>query len=347
MAEIDDVVRGHLGKVGGQLPLLPRALRLVWDASRNWSLAWFAVLAVRGAIPAAIVYLSRLVVDSLVVVLGAGGSWETLRPAAIWIGLAVILMLAQVLLRSLGSYIQTVQSELLKDHIRGLIHRQSARVDLAFYDAADYYDHLFRARSAAEYRPIRILENLGGFFQNGVTLIAMIGILIPYGWWIPLVLVVSTLPAFYVVIYHKARLYAWRRKTTADERRTWYYDWLLTNRNNAAELRLFGLADHAQSVFRALRERLRGEQFALAKGESKAELWSGVSALAVTGGVTGWMVWRAGTGTATLGDVALFYQAFSQGQGITRSLMGHLGDIYTNSLFLGDLFEFLELEPSD
>jgi ATP-binding cassette, subfamily B, bacterial len=47
----------------------------------------------------------------------------------------------------------------------------------------------------------------------------------------------------------------------------------------------------------------------------------------------------------TLGDLALFYQAFYQGQSLMRTLLGNAGQIYANSLFLGNLFEFLGLEP--
>jgi ATP-binding cassette subfamily B protein len=58
-----------------------------------------------------------------------------------------------------------------------------------------------------------------------------------------------------------------------------------------------------------------------------------------------WMVWRAFMGQLTLGDLALFYQAFTQGQGLLRSLLGNVGRIYENILFLGNLFEFLETQP--
>jgi ATP-binding cassette subfamily B protein len=41
----------------------------------------------------------------------------------------------------------------------------------------------------------------------------------------------------------------------------------------------------------------------------------------------------------------MFYQAFSEGQRLTRSLLESVAQIYTNSLFLGTLFEFLALQP--
>jgi ATP-binding cassette subfamily B protein len=57
------------------------------------------------------------------------------------------------------------------------------------------------------------------------------------------------------------------------------------------------------------------------------------------------MVWRALLGLVTLGDLALFYQVLNRGQSLLRSLLENAGQIYANTLFLGNLFEFLDLEP--
>jgi ATP-binding cassette subfamily B protein len=170
-------------------------------------------------------------------------------------------------------------------------------------------------------------------------------VLIPYSPWLPLALFVSSLPVFAVVLRNRVFHHRWRRDTTADERHSWYYDWLLTARDTAAEVGLFGLGAHFRSAYQALRRRLRGQRLALARREGLTEALAGVFGLVVTGAAMFWMVWRAVLGLVTLGDLALFYQAFNQGQRLMRSLLGQVGEIYSNMLFLGDLFEFLELEP--
>jgi ATP-binding cassette subfamily B protein len=47
-----------------------------------------------------------------------------------------------------------------------------------------------------------------------------------------------------------------------------------------------------------------------------------------------------------LGELALFYQAFQQGLRLMRTLLDNAGQLYSNSLFLGNLFEFLALRPA-
>jgi ATP-binding cassette subfamily B protein len=68
-------------------------------------------------------------------------------------------------------------------------------------------------------------------------------------------------------------------------------------------------------------------------------------ALLIAGFALGVMVWRALTNAITLGELALIFAAFNQGQGLMRTLLENAGQLYGNSLFLGNLFEFLSLKP--
>jgi ATP-binding cassette, subfamily B, bacterial len=338
-------------KASAQLPYLPRALGLVWAAAPGLTAAWLGLLAVQGLLPAATVLLMRSLVDGLVALVGGGAAgrggatWEAAQPVVLVAALLAGVMLLGELLGSAANWVRTAQAAQVGDHIQALIHAQSAAVDLAFYESPAYQDRLHRARSEASYRPLALVENLGGLGQNGITLGAMAAVLLPYGAWLPVALVVSTLPALYVVLRHRRRHHTWWQRTTADERRAWYYDWLLTARETAAELRLFGLGDRFRTAYGALRRRLRGERLRLVRNEALARLAANGAALLVAGGAMAWMAWRALQGLATLGDLTLFYQAFQRGQGLMRSLLENLGQIYGNSLFLGDLFEFLGLVP--
>jgi ATP-binding cassette subfamily B protein len=345
MAERRILLKTTIRTAAARFRRLPPALLLVWSAARGWTLAWLGLLLTQGLLPVATVYLTRALVDALAAVIGAGGTWISLRPLVVLASLLAGTILLIDLLRGITNWVRTAQAELLTDHVTGLIHRQSLAADLAFYEWPEYYDHLHRARGEAGYRPVALLESMGSLLQNGITLLAMAAVLIPYGRWLPLVLLASTLPALYVVLHFTLRQHQWRLRTTPDERRTWYYYWVLTAGETAAEVRLFGLGDHFQSLYRVLRARLRRGRLRMARQEMLAELGASAVALLATGGAMAWMIWQALNGRATLGDLALFYQAFHQGQRLMQTLLQNVGQLYANSLFLGNLFEFLALEP--
>jgi ATP-binding cassette subfamily B protein len=242
--------------------------------------------------------------------------------------------------------IRTAQSEQVRDHISALIHQKSTALDLGFYETPEYHDRLHRARTDGATRPLALLENTGNLLQSGVTLGAMAAVLVQYGFWLPVALLISTLPAFYVALHYTMRQHDWRQRVTALERRTWYYDWLLTARETAAELRLYQRAPQYQSEYQTLRRRVRDDQLRLTREQTVAEVGAGALTFLTTGGVLAWMLWRALRHQVTLGDVALFWQAFSLGKGLARSLLDNAGQMYSNSLFLGNLFDFLALKPT-
>jgi ATP-binding cassette subfamily B protein len=328
-----------------QAPYLPRTMILVWRASGGLAVARIAVLLIQGMLPVATVHLLRLLVNGLVGASRSGGAWQDLRPVLVCAGSLGSILLLTEMLRSLGNWVCTAQSELVRDYIAGLIHEKSVTMDLAFYETPEFYDHLHRARTDASYRPIALLESLGGLLQNGVTLAGMAAVLIPYGGWLPGALLLSTLPAFYAVLRSAERHQRWVASATADERRTWYLDHLLTAGETAAEVRVLGSGGHFRSAYQTLRRRLRHELLDLKRAQVLHELAAGTFALATTGCVMGWMAWRTLRGLVTLGDLALFYQAFNQGHLLLRSLLQNTGQIYANILFLRDLFEFLSLQP--
>lgn len=328
-----------------QFAQLPRALKLVWDAAPAWSLAWGVLLLLQGLLPVATVYLVRNLVNELVPAFRAHGDLGALRPAMVSAGLIAMVLLLTELLKSISTWVRTAQSGLVQDHITALVHRQSLAADLAFYDSPDFYNHLHRAREEASYRPAILIESVGSLLQNAVTLVAMAGVILRFGYWPIVVLLVGTMPAFYVVLNSTVRQHQWHLRTTADERKAWYYDWLLTARDAAAELRLFALGDHFESAYRSLRQMLRGERLELTRRQSMAEFGAAVFALASSGGAIVWMGWKAVRGLVSPGDLAMFYQAFQQGLGLMNALLTNVGQIYASSLFLGGLFEFLALRP--
>ena len=329
-----------------QLRDVPRALRLAWDAAPRWTAASAALLAIQALLPVATVWLSRSLVNGTIAALRSAGDARSLRPAILSALLLGAAALGGEAVRSLSVWVRTNQGELVQDLILALVHRKSVEVDLAFYDSPDFFDRLHRARAEAYYRPLALIDSVANLAQNGISLAAMFFVLLTFGPWMPIALAAATVPALWVVLRYAVRQHELRLRTTGVDRRAWYYDWLLTSRETAAELRLFGLGSSFRVTFDGLRATLRNQRLALARGNAVAEMAAGTAALAASGASLGWMFWRALRGLISLGDLTLFYQAFQQALRVVQSLLDNAGQLYYNSLFIGNLFEFLALNPT-
>lgn len=327
------------------LPLMGKGLGLVWSAARGWTVAWALLLLVQGVIPALQVYLTRVTVDILAADISPTVASATLTRA--WPPMAVIglLWIVTQLISSLIRWVRAAQGELVQDSIHTLIHDKALELDVAFYENPESYDLLHRAKIDALSQPIALLESLGVVIQNSVTLIVLAGMIAMYAWWLPLLLVGSALPGLWSVARYVLREHKWRIANTANERRSRYFDWIVTDRGSAAEMRLFDLGGYHTATFRRLRGLLRKGRLALVRDEMKSELFAG--SIAWVGGIAGmaWLLVRASRGLARLGDLVLCYQAFLQGQKLLRSLLESAGRIYRSTLFLENLFQFLAQTP--
>ena len=338
--------KSKIQDLGIRLSYLPRTLQLIWTAAPALTASWAGVLVLQGLLPVISVYLIKLVVDGLVKVVNSPGNWQLMVPVITLIVFTVVVMLLSDLLDSLGELIRTAQSELTFDHITALLHQQALALDISFYESPDYHDLLERARSEAGSRSRSLLESLGSLTQNAITLIGMAAVLINYAVWLPLVLLIGALPAFYVLLRFDRLYHRWWQTTTTDRRRTQYFDMMLTHTDAAAEIRLFDLGTHFQSAYKALRARLLSERLRHMKKQTFARLGAGVLGLSVSGLVLAWMLWRAFLGQVSLGDLALFYQAINRGQGLMRTLLSSAGKVYSSTLFMSNLFAFLEIQAA-
>lgn len=323
---------------------LLRTLHIIWQTAPAWTFAWMMVLCLQGMLPVGMVYLTKPLVDGLSTALPQR-SWQAFHPLlGLLVCMAVLLLLIDVFQSGAG-FIRSIQTELVQNRITRLIHEKSISVDLTFYESADYYDQFHRARNDAYTRPLALLDDMGRFIQHSITLLGMSTLLLPFGIWLPLALAASTLPGLLVAVRYNQHHHTWYRRTTADRRWANYYDWRLTDGEGAAELRLFGLGTSFMAAFRILRERLLHEQIGLQREQIIGQMISSCISLLIVGLAMLVIIQQALNGLMTLGQLLVFYQIFDRGQILLRSLLSSMASIYSHSLFLSDLFAFLDLQP--
>lgn len=325
-------------------PYLFRTYRLVLKSTGNLTYYWLSILIVQAFLPASIIYFTKKLIDNLVDSIGNGLSYENILPTIISGIIILALTIFSELSNYIANYLSGLQSAIVEDHINDLIHEKSSSVDLEFYESAEFFDHLHRAKNNSATRPIEILENSGSILRNGITLLSFMVLLISYNIFLPLALLTTFIPAFIFIIRNKDLHYNWYLRNTEKERRSWYLSWLLTGEEVAQETRLFNTGGYFRDYYNLIRRQLRTEKAGLEKKEIRDQIYSFCIGLFITISVIFWMFYKAFKGIFTLGDVVLLFQTFNQSQAIARSLLLNAGKIYSDMLYVSNLFEFLELE---
>ena len=325
---------------------LDRTLKLIWQSAPGWTLANVALTLIQGLVPFVLLYLMKLIIDTLTSGLTDSLAEMLLQRAFGLVALAGGATLLNLVCRLLSEIVSEMQAGIVTDHIYDILHAKSVEVDLAYYENPQYYDTLHRAQEDAPFRPISILNTLVQLSRNGISLLAMGALLTAFHWGVAFLLLLAVLPQVFIRLRYSGKMYHWQRSRTSTERQCWYFHWLLTSAVHAKEIRMFQLGPLFIQRFRELRQALRREKLQLAMRRSFSEFIVQFSATLVMFSVYGFIAYRTLHGSISLGDLVLYYQAFQRGQGFLRGLLGNLAHLYEESLFLSNLYEFLDLKPT-
>lgn len=239
-----------------------------------------------------------------------------------------------------------VMSQRLIDYLSDRMQAQSARLDMSYYDNPEYHDTYHRAQQEASYRPLQVLTGFMGLLSSLITISGIVVMLATASPWIIVVMIVAVIPSFVVRIIKARKLYAFRRENTQSYRKTSYYTALLGGRDFAKEMRTFGLAPYFRKRFVEIRKALVHD---ILKISRRLGVYDSVCAIVETAAlffVTLFLILSTTSGAITIGSFVMLFEAFRKGQAQLTTLVSSISGLYDNRLFVGNLFEFLDLEPS-
>lgn len=324
---------------------LLKALNMIrqCDQKSFWLRIFYVV--VQSVLPLLSLYILKFLVDSV-----TDGQVQTLLGyelnAYALLGIFSLLFLLNRVVNLLSGVNSDIMSQRLIDYLSDRMQKQSARLDMSYFDNPEYHDTYHRAQQEASFRPLQVLNGFMSLFGALITISGIVIMLVTASPWIIVVMVVAVVPSFVVRIVKSRQIYAFRRENTQNYRRTMYYTALLGGRDYAKEMRTFGLAPYFRSRFVKIRKELVRVLLRISR---RIAVYDSICAIVETAAlffVTMFLIISATSGAITVGAFVMLFEAFRRGQAALTSLVSAITGLYDNRLFVGNLFEFLDLEPS-
>ncbi len=226
--------------------------------------------AVNVATPIVIVYATAGLIDAVTASIGTGsvGSGTFLGTGSGFIGWISLLLVARFLL-DLGRS-ATLQRFVIRrvnlrsmDRLERLVYEKALSLRLEWFEYPGYYDSLQRAK--APLVPMDQLQGLAAFQMVVSTAASSLGVLVALGSvhiGLPLVLLAGSGIVVVANIRQSARFVDVVSRQASGQRRQEYWSRLLTYRDPAAEVRLFGLVDYVLKAWHDLSISLISERTA-------------------------------------------------------------------------------------
>jgi ATP-binding cassette, subfamily B, bacterial len=296
----------------------------------------------RGFVPVAVLWVGKLIIDA--VVAARGGNLDSRQ---LWwlVGLEIALAFLGEVLARLSAVVESLLGDLFSNRTSIMLMQHAALLDLYQFEDPAFYDQLDRARRQTTGR-IGLLAQLLSMSQDALTLVSLGAVMLVYSPWLLLLLAVAVVPGFLGEAHYAALEYSLLFRRTPERRQLDYLRYLGASDRPAKEVQLFGLAPWLVERYKKLSTRFYEENKSLTiRRSAVATLLSAIGLLGYYGAYA-IILLRAVQGALTLGSLTFLAASFMRSRDIIQRLLSGAGALYSQSLYLKDLFDFFETTPT-
>jgi ATP-binding cassette, subfamily B, bacterial len=322
---------------------VPPLLRMVWNTSPTLSICTLVLRLIAALFPLATLWVSKLIIDLVVRAI----RHQPVNRTMIWKLLILELLLA-VASDTVGRFISLVDSLLgdrFTNHVSIKLMEHANSLDLVSFEDPVFYDKMERARRQTTAR-LGMLGGLAGMAQQFVTLLSLISAVIFFSPWLLLLLAAATIPVFFGETRFAMLNYSMLYRYTPERRELDYLRWLGASNESAKEVKIFGLGKYLVDRSRTLFERFYAENKRLAIHRAVHGTLLNLLPTGAYYGAYAYILVKALSGALTVGDLTLMAGAFSRSRSIMEGLVSGLAGVSEQALFIKDLFDFFQTNPT-
>ncbi|MGN6391623.1 MAG: ABC transporter ATP-binding protein [Gemmatimonadales bacterium] len=332
---------------------VPRLLRMVWRSEPRYVAGILVLRVLRSVVPLVVLWIGKLIVDEVVHAVGAahrGGVVDWHRLTELVLLELVVAMVGEGLAR-ISSLLESLQGDLFANETSVELMRHAASLDLEQFEDAELYDKLERARRQTVGR-IGLFTLLLSSVQDAITLVTLAAALAVYVPWLLVLLVVAVVPSLLGETHFAALGYSLLYSWTPERRLLDYLRYIGASDVSAKELKLFGLSDFLVDRYdRLSRDFYEANKRLSIRRSLVSTVLAGVGTL---GYYAAYAViiyltvigYRSPAGVFTIGVLTFLAGSFRQSRDLIQRVLLSLSQVFEQSLYLDDLFSFLEIEPS-
>jgi ATP-binding cassette subfamily B protein len=320
---------------------LPEFFKLVWLSSPWKTSISFLLRIIRSAMPVALLYVGKLIIDQVVQLNRHGGNhnelWELV---AIEFGLAV---LTDGLNRAIN-LLDSLLGDLFSNYTSMRIMRHAATLDLDQFEDSVFYDKLERARQQTVGRTV-LLSQVMSQVQDFISMAFLITGLIAFNPWLVLLLLIAIIPAFLGESYFNSQNYALTRSQTPERRELDYVRYLGASDETAKEVKIFGLADFVINRFKTLSNKFYSDNSKLAVRRSAWGTFFSILGSIGYYAAYGFIIYQTINGKASVGSLTFLAGSFRQLSTLMESMLSRFTTVSQGAIYLNDFLEFFEIKP--
>ncbi len=317
-------------------------VRMVWHTHRGFTLAMALLRLLRAFIPVAGLWIGKLILDVVAEALAGSPDFPLLWK---FVGLEILIVVTGELLARGSALIESLLGDLFSTVTSVKLMQHAATLDLYQFENPKFYDQLERARRQTTGR-IALLAQIFSMAQDILTLISLAAALLFYSPFLLVLLLIAVFPSFLGETHFASLEYSLFFRRTPERRQLDYLRYMGASDETAKEVQMFGLARWIVDRFRRLSTSFYEENKNLSI--RKAIISTLLSWIGTAGYYTAYIIilMRAMSGLISIGTLTFLAGSFSKSRDLIQRLLLGASDLYEQSLYLKDLFDFFDMKPT-
>lgn len=243
------------------------------------------------------------------------------------------------------SYLDYIFRYKLQNEITFLYHKKISTLDIAYYEDPEVQNLMSKTRETMQWRIPDSLRFLSHLFNNTIGYLTAFVVLIPYGWWIPVVISVIAIPRLYLQAKYGAIQWSIWGSGAPQAKKLWYLDYVLQDPITVRETRISQSSERLLGKFKQIQEDL----FKLSKkGLDKylkvlsiPPLFEAAAIFLVALKFLPTVI----AGAVSIGTFTLIINMLEELGSRAANASSLFSHIYQNNLYVNHYFEFLNLKP--
>lgn len=323
---------------------LPAFLKLIWQTSPALTISNIGLRLLRAAVPLALLYVGRLIIDDVVALTKLPAADRALGPVAGLVALEFGLVLLTDALGRGVALLDSLLGDLFANVSSVRLMRHAAELDLDQFEDSNFYDKLERARRQTLSRSVLMSQVLAQG-QDAVTLVLLAGGLVAFQPWLLGLLLLAVVPAFLGESHFNERSYSLSHSWTPERRELDYLRQTGASDETAKEVKIFGLSDFLIARFEMLSDQFYRQNKALALRRAG---WGTVFAAVGAAGYYGayvYIIQQAVVGAISIGQLTFLAGSFARLRSLLEGILSRFSQVADGALYLQDFFDFFQIQP--
>lgn len=324
---------------------LRKMLFLAWQMDNRVTIGYYLTAGVGALAPLATSLTLKYLIDNLLV--HQTPSITNSIPFIIVIVLAaryLVVMGTDLVQWGLnGVYFDYLFRYKLQNELNRRFYQKLAHLDIAYFEDPGTQNLIAKAKDTLTWRPPDFLRHFSYSLGSFIAYLSAFIVLMPFGWWIPVVITLTTLPRLFLRARYGTVQWSIYGSGAPQVRKLWYFMWLLSTDTAIREMRIFQSQDTLLARFKNIQDYIFNLNKKPLDNYLRILTFPEILEVVVLFVIAFSQLPAVLSGILTIGSFTLLVNMIDQLNGNAVGFVINFGEMYEHNLYVDHYFEVLGL----